>query len=92
MELIDLIDAAKAKRGSYGAMAADLGKHQGLISRWKKGLEKPDATEIAYMADTAGLPIMETVAEIESQLTPQFAALWHKALRSTRTATESAKL
>ncbi|QNK67844.1 helix-turn-helix transcriptional regulator [Variovorax sp. PAMC26660] len=82
MELIDLINTAREKRGSYGAMAQDLGKDQSLISRWKKGTEKPDASEIAYMADTAGLPIMETVAEMEAKLRPQFATLWRKAMQS----------
>lgn len=84
MDLAQLIDAAKNKKGSLGAVAEGLGVHQARLSHWKSGKYKPDAHTIAYLAECAGLPVLETVAEIEAQLEPRFESTWRKALRKLR--------
>lgn len=85
MDLLQLIEEAKRKKGSLGAVAEGLGVHQARISYWKSGKYKPDASTIAYLAECAGLPVLETVAEIEAQLDPRFASTWRKALKKMKT-------
>lgn len=80
MDIKTLIDSAKARRGSLGAIATEMGMDQCRLSDWKAGRRKPEASEIAYLADLAGLHVLETVAEIEAQLRPGYAHLWKKAL------------
>lgn len=80
MNLNELIEAARERKGSLGAIAAAMGKHQTRISEWKKGIAKPDANEIAYLAECAGLPVLQTVAEIEAQLDDRYASIWREAL------------
>lgn len=81
MDLATLIDVAKENAGSYGAVADRLGKHQNRFSEWKKGVRQPDTGEIATMALIAKLPILQTVAEIESQIHPETAEVWKVALK-----------
>lgn len=85
MNLVELIDAARKKKGSLGAVAEGLGVHQARISYWKSGKYKPDASTIAYLAECAELPVLETVAEIEAQLDPRFESTWRKALKRVKT-------
>jgi hypothetical protein len=47
---------------------------------------KPDASEIADLAECAKLPVLETVAEIESQLAGRHAVIWKQALGGVRAA------
>lgn len=83
--VVSLIDAAKEHSGqSLGELATELERSQGRISEWRKGTAKPDANEIAFFADKAGLPIIETVAEIEADLYPQYASLWKRAVSELR--------
>ncbi len=86
MNIEELIDAAKRKKGSLGALAEDIGVHQSRLSEWKKGRAKPDANVIAYLAEVAGFPVLETVAEIESQIDDRFARIWSEALGKLRAA------
>jgi hypothetical protein len=51
------------------------------LSDWKAGRRKPEASEIAYLADIAGFPILETVAEIEAQMSERHGDVWQKALK-----------
>lgn len=76
--LIDL--ARENSKMSFGEMAADLERSQSRISEWRNGKSKPDANEIAYFAEKAGLPVFQTVAEIEAQLNARYAAIWRNAL------------
>jgi transcriptional regulator with XRE-family HTH domain len=76
-----LIDLAAAKHGSLGALAESMGKKPARISEWKKGDQKPDANEIAYLADSAGLPVFETVGMIQMQLDNRFTSIWQAALK-----------
>lgn len=93
MNTLQLIELAKKNSGlSLGQMAKELGIQQTRISEWKKGLFKPEAGELAYFAEKAGLPILETVAEIEEQFDPRFAHIWAKALGNLRAAGIAASL
>jgi transcriptional regulator with XRE-family HTH domain len=90
MNLEILIDSAAKKHGSLGELALSLGKNQSRLSEWKKGKQKPDANEIAYLAECAGLPVFETVGEIQMQLDNRFTTIWQAALNKLRDAQESA--
>ena len=77
-----LIDQARGKSGqTFGEIATELGRNQTRISEWRSGKAKPEASEIAYFAEKAGLPVLETVAELEAQLRPAYAGIWAKALK-----------
>lgn len=80
MTLIELIELAAAKKGTLGKLAEGMGRHQNRITEWKKGASKPDANEVAYLAECAGLPVLQTVAEIEAQLDDRYASIWREAL------------
>lgn len=74
-----LIEKAKSESGmNFGEMAADMGVAQARISEWRVGKSAPGTDEIAYFADKAGLPILETVIA----LTPRFKETWRHALAS----------
>lgn len=76
-----LIDLARQRSGmSFGEMAKELDRSQSRISEWRAGRVKPDANEIAYFATKAGLPVLQTVAEIEAQLDDRYASIWREAL------------
>lgn len=76
-----LIDLAAAKHGSLGQLAKSMDKNATRISEWKSGKQKPDANEIAYLADSAGLPVFETVGMIQMQLDNRFSSIWQAALQ-----------
>jgi transcriptional regulator with XRE-family HTH domain len=79
-----LLDRAKEQsKKSFGDLAKELGRNQTRISEWRSGQRKPDAGELAFFAEKAGfrgLEIFEAVAEIESQLRPEYAEVWQRAL------------
>lgn len=78
--LTELITKAGDEAGSLKQLAALMGKNQNRISEWRTGKAKPDAHEIAFMAEVAKLPVLQTVAEIESQLDSRYADVWRAAL------------
>lgn len=85
MKISELIDAAKKNSGqSLGELARELGRNQTRISEWKKGERTPDASEIAFFARKAQLRVLETLAEIEMAINPQFADLWKEAVSEIR--------
>lgn len=84
--LFDLIDKAAEAEGSQRALAAAMNKKPPRISEWKSGEAKPDAHEIAFLARKAGLPVLETVAEIEAQLDSRYAEIWREALEKLKAA------
>lgn len=86
MNISDLIEQARSSAGSLGAVAEVIGKPQSRISEWKKGSGKPSATDIMLMAEMAGLPTLETLAEVESQLDADRASVWQRALGNLRAA------
>ena len=74
-----LIDVAKLRSGkNFGAMAEDLGVAQTRISEWKKGVTWPGTSEVAYFALEAGLPVLETIAEIEREKKPTLSTVWER--------------
>lgn len=80
MTLNELIELSASASGSLKQLAADMGKHQNRLTEWKKGTHKPDADEIAFLARNAGLPVIQTIADIESQLNSRYAEVWREAL------------
>ncbi|WP_145956423.1 helix-turn-helix domain-containing protein [Burkholderia pseudomallei] len=86
MNISQLIDAAREKVGSSATLAEGLGMHPNRLTDWKAGRRKPEASEIAYLAEQAELPVLETVAEIEGQLNGRYAHIWKTALANLRAA------
>jgi hypothetical protein len=86
MNIRELVDLAAATYGSKAALAREMQKQPPRISEWYRGEQKPDAHEIAFMAKAAGLPVLETVAEIEAQLDERYAQIWRDALGKLKAA------
>ncbi len=87
MNVRDLIDLAKTNSGmTLGQLAAEMQMAQSKFTAWKKGEYNPSPSEIAYLAEKAGLPVLETVAEIESSLSGRYAPIWQAALGKLRAA------
>lgn len=80
LTLTEVITLAAQKAGSLGALAEEMERHQNRLSEWKKGTRRPDAGEIAFLAEKAGLPILTTLAEIEAQLDEKHSHVWRAAL------------
>lgn len=92
MDVRELVEQAAQAAGTHTALALELGMHQNRLAEWKKGKRRPDANELAYMADRAGLPVLETVAEIEAQLNDRFSDVWRHALGKLKAAGVAASL
>lgn len=86
MTLNDLIEQAAKNAGTLKELASEMGKHQNRLTEWKKGTHKPDADEIAFLARKAGLPVIETVAEIQMSLDSRYAEIWREALGKLKAA------
>lgn len=80
MKIGELLDAAKRARGTFGALAEDMGCHQNRFAEWRKGTRRPDAGEIVQLAEIAGLPALQTLASIEAELDEKHSAVWRAAL------------
>lgn len=80
MDVKTLIEKASTKYGTRGGLARAMNKSPSRVSEWASGAQKPDAHEIAFMAECAGLPVLQTVAEIEAQLDERYASIWREAL------------
>ena len=80
MTLQELIDLAVTAKGTRREVATGLHQSPQRLTDWKAGTRKPDAHEIAYLAQCAGLPVLQTVAEIESQLDNRYSSIWRDAL------------
>lgn len=71
-----LINKAKQNSGqNFGTMAAEMHIFQTRISEWLKGKGSPSTDQIAYLAEKADLPIVETVAALR----PEWAHVWKRA-------------
>ncbi len=85
MDMKTLIDiAAKHGKQTQAELAKEMGKAPARISDWKNGHWKPDAGEILYLADKAGLPAIKTLVEIQGQIDDRYASLWKKAVSELR--------
>lgn len=80
MDMRTLIDLAAEAAGSKAALAREMNKQAPRISEWYRGEQKPDAHEIAFLARKAGLPVLQTVAEIEAQMDSRYSDIWREAL------------
>jgi transcriptional regulator with XRE-family HTH domain len=80
MDVKTLIEQAAKKYGTRAELARAMKKSPSRVSEWASGVQKPDAHEIAFMAECAGLPVLQTVAEIEAQLDERYASIWREAL------------
>lgn len=85
MNIAELIALATVRSGkSRGELAAELGyKNQSKLSKLSAGENKPTATEIIYLAEKAKLPPVKTLAEIEAEMHPEFAAIWNKVAKAS---------
>jgi transcriptional regulator with XRE-family HTH domain len=86
MNIGELLDAAKRKQGSLGAVAQQMGIEQSRLSKWRVGDRKPDAAEIMLLAELAGLPPFETLAQVEIELDDKHQSVWARALGNLRAA------
>lgn len=86
MKLVELIEKASEKAGSQKALAAALSVDPPKLSEWKKGRYKPSAEAIAQMAELAGLPVFETLGEVQKELHPEAASVWARALEKLKAA------
>ena len=86
MTIAELLDAAKRAQGSLTNVAEKLEVDPAKLSEWRKGKYKPDATNIAQLAELANLPVFKTLAEIECDLETERASVWERALGNLRTA------
>ncbi|MFZ3082785.1 helix-turn-helix domain-containing protein [Rhodoferax ferrireducens] len=85
MDVKTLIDTAtKVCSQTQAQLAAEMGKSPARISDWRKGHWKPDASEIAFLADKAGLPVIPTVIELQAEMNPRYASIWKKAVSELR--------
>ncbi|MGQ7936989.1 transcriptional regulator [Paraburkholderia sp. D1E] len=86
MTISELLDAAKRKQGSLGAVAQRFSFEQSRLSSWRNGKRKPDAGEIMLLAELAELPPLETLALIELELDEKHQSVWARALGNLRAA------
>ncbi|UEP46584.1 transcriptional regulator [Burkholderia sp. B21-005] len=86
MKIGELLDAAKRKQGSLGSVAKQMDIEQSRLSKWRAGLLKPDAAQVMLLAEMAGLPPFETLAQIEQELDAKNASVWARALGNLRAA------
>ena len=85
MDIKTLIDnAAKRGRKTQAELAKDMGKAPARLSEWIHLKGKPDVNDIADLANRAGLPVFETVAQIQTQLDPRYANIWKRAVSELR--------
>lgn len=81
MKIRELIDCATAATNqTQGEIAQELGVKPARLSEWKSGQRKPDADEIAFFAEKAGLSVLTTVAEIQASFNPRYAEIWKRAV------------
>jgi len=78
----ELIQRAAAAKLSQRQLAKFLGVHEDMVSHWKSGRMKPNAAQIAQLAECAGLPVLETVAEVEAEIDEKNSEIWKRALRA----------
>lgn len=86
MDIAELIERAKDATGSQLAVAEKIGRPHSRISDWKAGRRKPDAADIMLLAEVAGVPVFETLAEVEMELDTERSSVWQRALGNLRAA------
>ena len=93
MKINELLIAAKSNSGlNLGQIAKDLGVSQTRLSEWKADMYKPSTNQIARLAELAGLPVVQTIAAVESAQNSDFAALWGRIVGKMKAAGVTAAL
>lgn len=82
MDIHQLIERAAQEQRSQRALASRLQVHPNVITYWKSGKHRPGPGEIAQLAECAGLPVLETVAEIEAEFDGKHRDVWRRALQA----------
>lgn len=76
-----LIAKAKQESGlTFGQMAEEMHRSRTRISEWLSAKAEPTSDDIAYLADKARLPIIDTVVALR----PEWAHVWRKAVSQAR--------
>ena len=89
MNIQELIAKAAKQTGSMKALAEKLNKNPGRITEWNQGKRKPDACEIAKIAQICKIPIFKTIAEIELNLFPETKEIWEIAIKEINAPSKS---
>ncbi|MDZ4100701.1 MAG: hypothetical protein U1E12_03380 [Hydrogenophaga sp.] len=84
MEIAELIALAAVRSGkTRKELAEEMGATGQKLSKLSAGEHKPNASEIIFLASQAKLPPLKTLAEIEGELHPEFAAIWKKVAKAS---------
>ncbi len=78
MKVSKLIDLARLNKGTYKAIAEELGFSKTKMSDIKKGTYKPSPLDICKLAEIAGLEPSVTLFDIMKELDTEHAELWNK--------------
>ncbi|WP_161798551.1 helix-turn-helix domain-containing protein, partial [Acinetobacter sp. 243_ASPC] len=76
--LIDLIDRARWKAGSYKAVAEKMGISSARLSEYKSGHRNPSAFAICQLADIAELDPKDVLFEVMQEVDSDHSSLWEK--------------
>ena len=89
MLIKEIIEQASLKTGGKVKLAEKIETHKNRISDWISGRRKPEAAEIAVLAQIAGMPILETVAAVEMELNDKYKDIWILAIEEWRARRDS---
>ena len=89
MLISEIIEKASLRTGGKQKIAEGLHIHPARISDWLAGRRKPEAAEIALLAEMAGMPILETVVEVEEELNDKYKDIWKRILNDWRAQRDS---
>ena len=76
--LVDLIDRARWKAGSYKNVAEKMGISAGRLSDFKHGTRTPSALAICQLAEIAELDPKEVLFEVMKEVDSDNSSLWEK--------------
>ncbi len=89
MLISEIIEKASLKTGGKVKLAEKINTHKNRISDWTSGRRKPEAAEIALLAEIADMPILETVARVEMEVNDKYKDIWTRALKDWRAQRDS---
>lgn len=82
MKIAELLAIAKIRSGKeQQEIAADMGIDPSRLTNIGKGKLKPNASEVAYLAQLAKTDPLRAIAEVESEREPKFAHMWANLLK-----------
>jgi transcriptional regulator with XRE-family HTH domain len=89
MLINEIIAKASEIKGGKQKIAEEINIHPARISDWLAGRRKPEAAEIAILAEMAGMPILETIASVEEELNDKYKDIWKRAVTEWRAQRDS---